>query len=88
MQSFLDLQKFVNVKLVTNLICFGDSSLEIEAGRFLGSKFKEAFIKTIKFKEIPKLDDLQKQLNAVCDKFNYIYSSIRNLTIKVEKKKN
>ena len=87
-QAFLNLQKYVDVKLVTNLICLGDSSFEIEAGRILASKFSEAFIKTIKFKEIPKLDDLIKQLNAVCNQFNYIYSTVKNLTIRVEKKRN
>ena len=87
-QTFLDLQKYINLNLVTNLLCFGDSIIEIKAGRILASKFREAFIKTIKFKEAPKLDDLLKQLNLVNQQFNYIYSSIKNLTIKVEKKKN
>ena len=53
----------------------------------MASKFKEAFIKTIKFKEAPKLDEIIKQLKLVCHQFNYIYSSIKNLTIRVEKKK-
>ena len=47
----------------------------------MASKFKEAFIKTIKFKEAPKLDEIIKQLKLVCHQFNYIYS------IRVEKKK-
>ena len=86
-QAFLKLLEFVNVKLVTNIICIGDSLFEIEAGRVLASKFKETFIKTIKFKEAPKLDEIIKQLKLVCHQFNYIYSSIKNLTIRVEKKK-
>ena len=86
-QAFLDLLKYVNIKLVTNIICMGDSLFEMEAGRILASKFKEAFIKTIKFKEAPKLDELIKQLKLVCHQFNSIYSSIKNLTIRVEKKK-
>ena len=86
-QSFLNLLKFTKVKLVTNLICLGDSFYEIEAGRILASQFREAFIKTIKFKEKPKLDDLLKQLTAVNQSFNSIYSTIRNMKIKVERKK-
>ena len=86
-QAFLNLIKFVNIKLVTNIICIGDSLFEMEAGRILASKFKEAFIKTIKFKEAPKLDELIKQLKLVCQQFNSIYSSIKNLTIRVEKRK-
>ena len=85
--SFLNLLKSTKVKLVTNLICLGDSFFEIEAGRIFGSKFREAFIKTIQFKQIPTLDDLLKQLNIVNQRFNYIYSTIRNMKIKVERRK-
>jgi hypothetical protein len=86
-QAFLTLLKFVNIKLVTNIICVGDSLFEMEAGRILASKFTEAFIKTIKFREAPKLDELIKQLKLVNQQFGTIYSSIKNLTIRVEKKK-
>ena len=86
-QAFLNLLKYVDVKLVTNIICIGDSLFEMEAGRILASKFTEAFIKTIKFREAPKLDELLKQLKLVCVQFGSIYSSIKNLTIRVEKKK-
>ena len=87
-EAFLNLQKHINPNLVTNLLCFGDSIFEIKAGKILASKFREAFIKTIKFKEAPKLDDILKQLTLVTKKFDYIYSSIKNMTIKVERKKN
>ena len=86
-QAFLNLLKNVNIKLVTNIICIGDSLFEMEAGRILASKFTEAFIKTIKFREAPKLDELIRQLKLVCLQFGAIYSSIKNLTIRVEKKK-
>jgi len=86
-QAFLNLLNYVDVKLVTNIICIGDSLFEMEAGRILASKFTEAFIKTIKFREAPKLDELIKQLKLVCIQFGAIYSSIKNLTIRVEKKK-
>jgi FMN phosphatase YigB (HAD superfamily) len=45
-EAFLNLLKNVNMKLVTNIICIGDSLFEMEAGRILASKFTEAFIKT------------------------------------------
>ena len=77
----------MNDKLVTNIICIGDSLFEIEAGRILASNFKEAFIKTIKFREAPKLDELLKQLKLVAQQFGSIYSSIKNLTIRIERKK-
>ena len=86
-EAFLMLQNSVDVKLVTNIICLGDSLFEMEAGRILASRFTEAFIKTIKFREAPKLDELIKQLKLVCKQFSSIYSSIKNLTIRVERKK-
>ena len=86
-EAFLNLKKNVNLKLVTNIICVGDSLFEMEAGRILASKFTEAFIKTIKFREAPKLDELLKQLKLVSVQFGSIYSSIKNLTIRVERKK-
>ena len=75
------------MKLVTNIICIGDSLFEMEAGRILASRFIEAFVKTIKFREAPKLDELIKQLKLVCLQFSSIYSSIKNLTIRAEKKR-
>ena len=75
------------MKLVTNIICIGDSLFEMEAGRILASRFTEAFVKTIKFREAPKLDELIKQLKLVSLQFSSIYSSIKNLTIRVEKKR-
>jgi len=86
-QAFLNLLNDVNEKLVTNIICVGDSLFEMEAGRILASKFKEAFIKTIKFREAPKLDELLKQLKLIAQQFGTIYSTIKNLTIRIEKKK-
>ena len=86
-QAFLGLQRIFNVKLVSNIICFGDSLLEMQAGKILGSKFSEAFVKTIKFKEIPKIEELLKQLSVVSQQFNYIYSSVKNMTIKIERKR-
>ena len=86
-EAFLNLQKNLNMKLVTNIVCIGDSLFEMEAGRILASRFTEAFIKTIKFREAPKLDELIQQLKLVSSQFGSIYSSIKNLTIRVEKKK-
>lgn len=85
-QAFLDMLKYVNTNLVTNLICLGDNIIEIEAAHVLASKFSQAFIKTVKFKESPKPMELNKQLKTVSEQFNKIYESVKNLTIRVEKK--
>jgi len=85
-QAFLDMLKTVNINLVTNLICLGDSSIEMEAAHILASKFSQAFIKTVKFKESPKPSELNKQLKMVKDQFSKIYTTVKNLSIRVEKK--
>ena len=87
-EAFLNILKDIDNKKITNIVCIGDSLFEIEAGRILASKFTQSFIKTVKFKEKPKLDELLKQLKLVYEKFGSIYSSIKNLTIRIEKKKN
>ena len=71
-EAFLNILRDFDNKKVTNIVCMGDSLLEIEAGRILASKFARAFIKTVKFKETPKLDELLEQLKLICDKFGYI----------------
>ena len=74
------------INLPTNIICVGDSPSEIEAGKVLASKFPESFVKTVKFKEKPKIDELTMEVALINDKFNYIYGTCKNWTIKVEKK--
>ena len=84
-EAFLNIKKNVNNDLIANIICLGDSVFVMEAGRILASKFIHAVIKTIKFRENPKPEELNKQLNNVYNKFNSIYTSSKNLTIRVEK---
>ena len=86
-EAFLNLKKRLNDDLITNIICVGDSVFEMEAGRILASKFIHAVIKTIKFREKPKPDELNKQLNLVLNQFNSICTSSKNLTVRVERKK-
>ena len=83
---FLDLIRNINIKLVTNILCFGDSNIEIDAGKILACHLKDSFIKTIKFKENPDMEDLIKQLHLVSDKIEYIYSKAKNLSITIEEK--
>lgn len=85
-QAFLETLRSLDTNLVTNLICLGDSVIEMEAAHILASKFSQAYIKTIKFRESPKPEELNKQLNLVIDQFDRIFSAIKNLTIRVEKK--
>lgn len=57
--------KDLDVKKITNIICCGDSVFEIDIGKILTSKFTQAFIKTIKFKEKPEQDEVFKQIMLI-----------------------
>lgn len=86
--AFNEILKSIDTRLVTNLICLGDSIMEIEAAHIFASNFNHAYIKTVKFKENPMPIDLNKQLSLVVNQLDKIYSCVKNLAIRVEKKKN
>ena len=71
---------------IKNLIAIGDSMHEIEAAQHLANTFNNALIKTIKFKELTKPNELVKQLNLLINKFEEIVNSSRSVSIKLEKK--
>ena len=85
--AFNDIIKNYDLCLPSNIICMGDSTYEMEAAQGLSNKFTNGFIKAIKFKELPKIDELISQLNLILDKFNFIYSACKNWTITIDKKK-
>ncbi len=86
-EAFLRMQKNMDTRLITNMICLGDSFIEMEAAHMLASKFSQAFVKTVKFRENPQAEELNKQLLLVGDQFDALYSVVKNMTIKVEKKR-
>jgi hypothetical protein len=85
--AFREIIKNYEKNLPTNIICLGDSTYEMEAAHNLKGKFQNGFIKAIKFRESPNVDELINQLNIVIEKFNFIYSACKNWTITVIKKK-
>ena len=85
-KTFLNLKDKINLKIPTNIICFGDSIVELEAGKKLASKINNSFIKTIKLKEKPDPADIINQLNLIIKKIDYIYSSAKNMSIRIDKK--
>jgi hypothetical protein len=85
--AFNDIIQNYDKSLPTNIMCLGDSPYEIEAAHGLAAKFPNGYVKAIKFREYPKIDELISQLNLVLDKFNFIYSACKNWTITVDKKK-
>jgi hypothetical protein len=84
--AFLDMINNTDTRLITNLICIGDSIIEMEAAHILASKFNQAFVKTVKFREKPKPEELYKQLNLLIKEFNVISFSLQNLTVRVDKR--
>ena len=86
MEAFNDIVNKYNQQLLTNIMSIGDSINEIEAGKRLGLSFQKSFIKTIKLKDFPLVDELINQLNIIRQKFEYIFYLKKNLTIKVERK--
>ena len=69
--------------MITNLICVGDSNIEMDAAHTLGKEFSQSIVKTIKFRENPKPEELIKQQDLVTSKLKEIYDNPKNLTIKL-----
>lgn len=87
MHAFLETIDHLELSAVTNLIALGDSHMELDAAQHLGTKFSTSLIKTIKFWENPTPDEIIKQLNLVLVKLEQIFTSPKNLTIRLEWKK-
>ena len=81
-KCFDDVIKEYDSTIKTNIICIGDSFDEVKAGKVAAKKFKKSFIKAIKFKENPTLEDLINQINLVNKQFDYIYETEKNWNIK------
>lgn len=72
-------------KAITNLIALGDNVFEIEAAYILGASFKNAFIKTVKFRQSPSTNELIKQIRLVYQQFEMICNTPKNLTVRLLK---
>ena len=85
-EAFKALVKDFKTDIVTNLVAIGDSHIEIDAAHVLAKQFDKAIIKTIKFKELPQPEELSKQQVLVFEKFDSMFVSLKDLTIRLEKK--
>lgn len=85
-QAFRLTEEDLEDSAVTNLVVLGDSKIEMEAAAHLAKRFSAACIKTIKFKETPTPDELNKQLKLVCEKLEEIVMSPKDWTIRLERK--
>ena len=85
----LDSLDNINKNLCTNIICFGDSIIELEASYNFKEYFPDSYLKTIKFKESPSHNELEKELKIINSQLDSILSNYnKNLSIKVTRKKN
>ena len=82
-KAFNDIVKNYALHLPTNIMSFGDSSYEIDAAFDIINKFKNGFIKAIKFKEYPLISDIISQLIILLEKFDILYQTCRNFTINI-----
>mmetsp|Transcript_25067 Transcript_25067/g.24695 ORF Transcript_25067/g.24695 Transcript_25067/m.24695 type:complete len:264 (+) Transcript_25067:205-996(+) len=85
-EAFMEMTKLFDTGTITNLICLGDSNIEMDAAHHLVQCYQNACIKTIKFRDGPNPEELVKQLELVTDKFEKICTSGKNLTIRLERK--
>jgi hypothetical protein len=87
-EAFMSIVNGMDHKVLTNVVCIGDSMIEIEAAQALAYKFNYSYIKTIKLQEIPLPEKLNKQLILIVEQFDTIMSAVKNLTIRIDKKPN
>lgn len=85
-KAFQHTLKDLELGAVTNLVAIGDSNVEMEASKQLALKFPRALLKTVKFRENPSPDELIKQLTLVYQKLPEIFSNVKNLTIRLERR--
>lgn len=72
----------------TNVISIGDSTFEMEAASAFAENSPDpsnCFLKLIKLKENPTFDELKSELDVVLSQFGKIFSSVKNLKIKLER---
>jgi len=84
--TFLDIKRRYFSNTDINIICIGDSNIEMQAANALAAEFESSYLKTIKFRESPKIEELIKQINLIVNNLKKIYEEKKNLKITVEKK--
>lgn len=85
-KAFLEMYQKIDVKKKINIICIGDSFIEIEAAKALKTNFNQANIKSIKFRAASKIDELNKQLSLLLNNFSNILAINKSIIMTVIKK--
>ena len=79
------MDNYLDKAAITNLVAVGDAEYEMEAAKNFAGMSDRCLIKLVKLRECPSFEELRKELAVVNDKFGYIFSSFKNLTIKLER---
>lgn len=87
MNAFQETMKDMEISAVTNLVALGDNDIEIQASKNLANNFSRALLKTVKFRVNPSPEELIKQLTLVGNKMESICTNVKNLTIRLERRK-
>ncbi len=58
--AFLETQTELTNGNMKNVVALGDSMMEMDAAQNLAARFQKALIKTVKFRELPKPNELVK----------------------------
>jgi len=72
LHAFLELQRGLDQRPVTNIIAVGDSDYEMDAARAMAGQFPRAVVKLVKFKSSPMALDLLKELELLREKLDEI----------------
>ena len=59
----------------------------MKAGEILALSFDKSLLKTVKFRENPRIEELIKQQDLLLRKLEEIVSTPKNLTIRLERKR-
>lgn len=86
LHAFRDLQRELDLPVITNLNSIGDSEYEMDATKVMGAAFAEAAVKTIKLRPNPTPEELLKELQLVSEKFEKIVTNARTLKIALERR--
>lgn len=68
-----------------NLIAIGDSEFEMEAAKKFAAKSDKCVVKLLKLRDSPSFDELKKELEIINERFPYIFSAYKNISIKLER---
>lgn len=72
---------FADATLKKNILSFGDSHVEREAVRAVTQGMPSTLCKSIKFAERPSIEQLQRQLELVCNCFQFLVTHDKNLDL-------